>query len=358
MKEQNIYFDPDTSFFELKIVRLTALSFILVFLLVCAVIIHQSELWGEWNFTHSGFNNLLDYFKVPLGFLALMIPVGAVFAANHRSEQTKKQIALTHKQNLFTNYYKHIEEFEKFTDKSLSRVFVDNYLGKAEEHKRNFDSRHVHKVLYENLIHTGNTQTNAQLLNKIDIICISMFNPLSHENEDSVEQIRTSLMTTILQINKVLQEHNISFGDLFTGSLEAKANKIVEYESTQTELQKDTDTNSISDGVSCYYIADFLYRIEFILATFEACARFDTSYNGSMSLRALEASKRAVLMAESGVAVKDAHERLLYLGSYSEDKESRNRSPFGMNVYYPRTMAIRYTLERAELFKKYLMSQQ
>ncbi|MFA0076000.1 hypothetical protein AB4396_20050 [Vibrio cyclitrophicus] len=358
MKEQNIYFDPDTSFFELKIVRLTALSFILVFTLVCAVIIDQSNLWGEWNFTHFGFNNLLDYFKVPLGFLALMIPVGAVFAANHRSEQTKRQIALTHKQNLFTNYYKHIEEFEKFTEKSLSRVFVKNYLGKAEEHKINFDSRHMHKVLFNDLIHTGNTQANAKLLNKIDVICMGMFNPLPHKSESSVEQIRTSLMTTILQINKVLQKQNISFGGIFQESLEAKANKIVEYESNQADLQKDADPKSIDDGVSCYYIADFLYRIEFILSTFEACARFDTSYSGSVSLRALEASKRAVLMTEDGEPVKSAHEKLLHLCSYSEDIKSTIHSPFDISTYYPRAMAIKYTLERAELFKKYLMSQQ
>jgi len=52
-------------------------------------------------------------FRVPLGILATLIPNIALLAASHRSEQTKEQIRITSEQNVFSNYYKHLEEFLK-----------------------------------------------------------------------------------------------------------------------------------------------------------------------------------------------------------------------------------------------------
>lgn len=356
MKEKNTYFDPDTSFFELKVVKFTALSFILIFLIACIIIIQNSMLWGKWNLTHSGFNNLLEYFKVPLGFLALMIPVGAVFAANHRSEQTKKQIALTHNQNLFINYYKHIEEFEKFIEKSLPTVFTDSPTGKAKEREKLFNSRHAHKVLFQGLIHTGNTKANREFLDKLDNVGINMFAPLSNEQVVSTNQLRTSLMTAILQIEKILKRESISFGGLLSSELEAKATKLEEYETFQTRAQESTDPLVIRNGADCHYIADFITRIELIYSVLDTCARFDTSYSGLLTLSAIEASKNATLMDNSNV-IKDPHIKLLSSNTYYEDEIATTRSPFGQTTLIARDLAIEYTLTRVELFNKYIASQ-
>lgn len=364
-EDKNIYFDPDTSFFDLKIVRTTALSFVIIFLITCGVIIYKSNLWWEWNFTYTGFNNLLNYFKVPLGFLALIIPVGAVFAANHRSEQTKKQIALTHNQialahnqNLFTNYYKHIEEFEKYCEKSLTRSFNSKSLNRFIGNNKDLDLRQMHKILYTDLMKSGDTNTNIELLEEIDSIGINMFNPLTHEKEASVGDIRTSVLTAMLKLNGVLQTKNLSFDGIFTEGIGKHADKIREYENKQTQLQTNIKSQSFRDGVNCYYIADFISRIEFALSTIEACAKFDTSYSGSVTLKALEASKRAILIDENEEAVWNASEKLHSIGVYSEDKAPNRRPTYDSETYVPREMAIKYTLERSELFKKYILSQE
>lgn len=105
-------FDPRKSFFELKVVRLTFASIILLSISFFVIIILNSEL--DSDFSYRGFNYFVDVFKVPLATLALLIPAVALLAANHRSEQTREQILTAQSQNNFSNYYKHVEEFEKF----------------------------------------------------------------------------------------------------------------------------------------------------------------------------------------------------------------------------------------------------
>lgn len=76
------------------------------------IIIYNSEL--QPNYTYTGLNNALTIFKIPLGILALIIPIVALLAANHRSEQTKEQMYLASANNNFANFYKHTEEFESY----------------------------------------------------------------------------------------------------------------------------------------------------------------------------------------------------------------------------------------------------
>lgn len=107
-------FDPNKSFIELPIVWGIIIAIALVAFFVALVIITNSPL--SYDFTSDGFNYFLSAFKFPLGILALIIPIVALLAANHRSEQTKEQIRVTNLQNVFSNHYKHIEEFKKYVE--------------------------------------------------------------------------------------------------------------------------------------------------------------------------------------------------------------------------------------------------
>lgn len=103
-----------------------------------------------FNFTASGFNYFTDQFKVPAALLAIGFTLVGLCAANHRSEQTKKQIertssqialtnnqiTLTREQNIFANHYKHLEEFEKFL-KILHEKEVANLERSKEYYKKN-----------------------------------------------------------------------------------------------------------------------------------------------------------------------------------------------------------------------------
>lgn len=137
-KTKKTWFNPDKPFFHLWVVRLTFLSIISFSTLVAFGI--ADTLTFTKCYSSTCFNNTLVNFKVPLGILSLLIPIIAVFAANHRSEQTKRQIVLSQEQNNFTNYYKHLEEFEKYFDKVEEKTIrkgVDTY-----------DARSIHSIFF------------------------------------------------------------------------------------------------------------------------------------------------------------------------------------------------------------------
>ncbi|WP_078085451.1 hypothetical protein [Microbulbifer mangrovi] len=146
-------FSPNKSFIELPIVWFT-ISIISFISIACAAFITAN---GGYKLTlnANGFNFFLSEFKFPLGILALIIPVVALLAANHRSEQTKAQIHATNSQNLFTNYYKHIEEFEK-------------YISNHQNLKENIKSpRNLHKKIYPKA-RLGETSVSRETIDKIE----------------------------------------------------------------------------------------------------------------------------------------------------------------------------------------------
>lgn len=123
----DIDFSPEKSLFSLPIVRWCAgLSALIAIAVTITIIFSLRHL--PFDFTASGFNYFTDQFKVPAALLAIGFTLVGLCSANHRSEQTKKQIertssqialtnnqiTLTREQNIFANHYKHLEEFEKF----------------------------------------------------------------------------------------------------------------------------------------------------------------------------------------------------------------------------------------------------
>ncbi|MBV4486961.1 hypothetical protein HU727_015310 [Pseudomonas sp. SWRI153] len=75
-------------------------------------------------FTSDCINNFFNLYKYPLSIMGLGIPLSAIAAAVHRSEETSLQIKAsqnqldeTLKQNKFNNYIKHKEEFTEFLEK-------------------------------------------------------------------------------------------------------------------------------------------------------------------------------------------------------------------------------------------------
>lgn len=128
-EKQKTLFDPDVAFLNLTIVQCTFGIIIVAALVICFAI--WTSIPMEPAFTHGGFVYFVETFKIPLGLLATIIPFIALLAANHRSEQTKKQMELTRSQiartdeqiriadgqNRFSNYFKHLEEFTKRYEK-------------------------------------------------------------------------------------------------------------------------------------------------------------------------------------------------------------------------------------------------
>lgn len=133
-------FNPSKSFLHLRVVQIVIGAVIFFSILSAIIIILNDDL--IWSFTSNGFNTLLVIFRLPLGLLATAIPIVALLAANHRSEQTKEQIKVTTAQNNFSNYYKHLEEFTNYSKTNF-------------EGKNNLNIRYMHKKIYP-FSHEGN----------------------------------------------------------------------------------------------------------------------------------------------------------------------------------------------------------
>jgi hypothetical protein len=71
---------------------------------------------------YDGLHYALTLFRIPIGIVALAVPIFAILAANHRSEQSREQMRLSSEQNIFSNHYKHVEEFEKYCTRLYERM--------------------------------------------------------------------------------------------------------------------------------------------------------------------------------------------------------------------------------------------
>ncbi|MGI2259904.1 hypothetical protein [Shewanella sp. GXUN23E] len=134
--KSKLRFDPQKSLIELKVLWLVVGVFISFATIVALIIGINSQITPDYSY--AGFNHALVVFRVPLAILALIIPIVALLAANHRSERTKEQIRVANEQNSFSNYYKHIEEFEKYLIKIWSSTHHTS------------SPRKLHKVLFPN----------------------------------------------------------------------------------------------------------------------------------------------------------------------------------------------------------------
>lgn len=126
-------FNPEKSFLHLGVVWFAILLLIIISVIISGIIIYNTPLIIDLS--SNGFNYFVSVFRFPLGILTLIIPIVALLAANHRSEQTKEQIKVTGIQNNFANYYKHLEEFIKYFDKQKNLEIIT-------------EARYIHKKLY------------------------------------------------------------------------------------------------------------------------------------------------------------------------------------------------------------------
>ncbi|QLF94087.1 hypothetical protein HW090_13130 [Pseudomonas sp. ABC1] len=108
-------FEPKRNFFGLPIFRVTIGFFFGLAAIATCLIIVFSDL--QCDLSYNGFNHAITIFKFPLGILAAAIPIIALLAANHKSEQTRETIRIASSNNNFTNYHKHISEFEVYIEK-------------------------------------------------------------------------------------------------------------------------------------------------------------------------------------------------------------------------------------------------
>lgn len=194
-------FNPHQSFLSLSIVWYITLTLIAISLVIAICIIANTDI--HIDLSANGFNECLSIFKFPLGVLAIIIPIIALLAANHRSEQTKEQIRLSNEQNQFSNYYKHIEEFEKYLQKHFNNT-------------THFESpRRLHKLLFPKAS-TSDFSINYDLLTEFHVVA-EEYLKLTHtlvtspkENRDSVIADLANVIDNFAEKNSIVSYKGLS----------------------------------------------------------------------------------------------------------------------------------------------------
>ena len=189
-------FDPNTSFLNLRIVRQTFGYLLAIALTITVAIIYNDNLTA--NFSYAGFNNALTIFKVPLGILASIIPIIALLATNHRSEQTKEQIRLTNENANFSNYYKHTEEFEVFIEKHALKD------GLKVEYPRK-----LHKTIFPHA-KKGNYRVPSSINEHIDDCLIKIVDAAKGTENSSETEWRKALISLRDPVNNFAKHYQIS----------------------------------------------------------------------------------------------------------------------------------------------------
>jgi hypothetical protein len=201
MKKSTIgLFDPKTAFFSLPIVKWTMVIGILLITIVCLLIILNSS--RDLDLTAEGFNEFYKMMRFPtflLGFFAALL---ALYATNHRSEQNKAAMHLAESQNRFSNYYKHIEEYENY----LQNQFKDY----SNEARPKINIQKLHRCLYPNAKSDGiqfsqnveiiifeNTFRFIEHFVKTDFSISEEIENLIVKTDDCYENIQSSLMNSI-----------------------------------------------------------------------------------------------------------------------------------------------------------------
>lgn len=112
---------PNRTLLQTPLFKILFFTPIAISLFLAFGIYHQNDIYISLKAVD--IENALIAFKLPLIIMGLTIPLTALSASIHRSQQTQKQILSQQLQNQFSNHFKHLEEFKKqFTGEEISLI--------------------------------------------------------------------------------------------------------------------------------------------------------------------------------------------------------------------------------------------
>ncbi|NOR81687.1 MAG: hypothetical protein GQ529_12790 [Methyloprofundus sp.] len=249
------HFDPLKSFISLPVVWGAVGALSATAILFAIIITVNSNL--EWNSDYHGVNRIFTIYKLPLTTFALIIPIVALLAANHRSEQTKVQILASNEQNVFANYYKHIEEFEKFIASNVSDTEITTE-----------SIRYCHKTLFP-YANEGNYNIDEGFRGQLNTSSENIARLFAYFNDGHAE----TQTITILEI-----EESIKVLEVYVGMLLPASDSPFEFQ-----------------GITLFGIASlssYLSSVVLRIKTINTIAAFDIEY---VTLPSIEQILRAKL---------------------------------------------------------------
>ncbi|AUB86557.1 hypothetical protein [Vibrio anguillarum] len=303
------HFNPNKSFLSLRIVWLVTILFIVISLSIAIIITINSRL--QLDLSGSGFNYFISTFRFPLGILTLIIPVVALLASNHRSEQTKEQIRLNGIQNNFVNYYKHLEEFSKYVEAYEIKTILPTKT-----------TRQLHHVIFP-YAEQGDYTLNNRLLDEWYILNSNLHILLKLKPNDPIERAASDLKIKIKAITYPISNLISDDCDCFISSF-IRQNRMIAFNSPKYKIPHSESYYSL---VSNYMVvlSDlnlFLNNTLMFSNQFETKNKKTISLNNDMSLYI---SKTDSTFSNENLVNESNFEKSHYLliqwiESYSTDK--------------------------------------
>jgi uncharacterized integral membrane protein len=255
-KNTLLLFNPESSLFSLPIVRNICFVSLSAAILVAIIIASNSKLDFCWS--SIGFNFALDAFKVPLGILALGLTLIGICGANHRSEQTRrqiertatqitltnKQISITEGQNLFSNYYKHVEEFEKFCEKHAGTVKVGR-------------PRSLYRVLFPRS-KAGEYSISVEAIEQISLMSVNFIDAAMEMNITSSSEAVDGLIKLGRFREEALKDYNLLYTEGMSGTTlsDSKGDVFIPHANSRALVEKIIEILKKIDEI-CHFDVDY-----------------------------------------------------------------------------------------------------
>ncbi|USD99046.1 hypothetical protein JKJ11_08585 [Vibrio sp. SCSIO 43133] len=197
---------------ETKEFRWASIVFGAAFILPVLAITHEYyiKMGVSFNFGIDGWVTFLRLYEFPAKVGAAYLAVIGLIGLNHRSGQTKQQIDISNRQiqlasrqielgseqNRFMNYFKHLEEFDKYVVKLKSNIKCSGV-----------DVRLAHHAIFPNCMGEANYYAPRETLkhlcksvaNNISLI-LTYYNEVSGENEKKAYQKTLNGLKTISKL--------------------------------------------------------------------------------------------------------------------------------------------------------------
>ena len=156
------------------------------------------------------FNNFFTLYKFPISVMGLSIPLSAIAAAIHRSEETSRQILLTQSQfnetlsqNKFSNYIKHKEDFFELI-KNMENVCKCKFNDPLGTYKKIFPKNSYSKLNF-NSHPKVETQKSNKLLETLQqglwSVTTVLFDPNSEEDQYIAFMVEIHDLTLELELS-------------------------------------------------------------------------------------------------------------------------------------------------------------
>lgn len=251
-------FDPHVTFLRLK-----AVTYVIAAILMAAAIITVTIIIATpgltFNFSSEGWNKALEIFKVPLGLLAVSIPLIALFAANHRSVQSKRQMELTQSQidlamsnNQVTNYYKHVDEFQKYIDTHVNKLLPNLHGGSV----RIAYPRRLHKMIFPHA-RSGQLKVDKSFLESLSVDLKKIIDATAVFRAEKYEHRSTQLHVLSEKIDKFSVKYCVDG-----------------HRSSGLPQMTERDGQLLGDAT----IRDYVYPFGQVCTVITQCLQFDESY--------------------------------------------------------------------------------